>query len=66
MKRFPAPVVCPCLHRHRCHRQFPATPAAGNQNNAIPAGVDLADFRSVSIWCDRFNVSFGTAPLSKA
>jgi hypothetical protein len=41
-------------------------PAAGNQNYAIPAVVDLADFRSVSIWCDRFNVSFGTAPLSKA
>ncbi|HEY0617415.1 MAG TPA: DM13 domain-containing protein [Kribbella sp.] len=38
----------------------------GNQNYAIPAGVDLADFRSVSIWCDRFNVSFGAAPLSKA
>jgi hypothetical protein len=36
----------------------------GNQNYVIPAGVDLADFRSVSIWCDRFNVSFGAAELT--
>lgn len=36
----------------------------GNQNYAIPAGVDLADYRSVTIWCDRFNVSFGAATLS--
>ncbi|GAA1605501.1 DM13 domain-containing protein [Kribbella sancticallisti] len=38
----------------------------GNQNYAIPAGLDLAAFRSVSIWCDRFNVSFGAAELTKA
>ncbi|MFF1816879.1 DM13 domain-containing protein [Kribbella sp. NPDC058245] len=35
----------------------------GNQNYPIPADVELADFRSVAIWCDRFNVSFGAAPL---
>jgi hypothetical protein len=35
----------------------------GSQNYVIPADVDLADFRSVSIWCDRFNVSFGAAEL---
>lgn len=35
----------------------------GNQNYAIPAEVDLNDFRSVSIWCNRFNVSFGAAEL---
>ncbi len=36
----------------------------GNQNYDIPPDVDLDDFRSVTIWCDRFNVSFGAAELS--
>lgn len=35
----------------------------GSQNYVIPAGVDLSVLRSVSIWCDRFNVSFGAAAL---
>lgn len=35
----------------------------GNQNYPIPADVRLDQFRSVSIWCDRFNVSFGAAEL---
>lgn len=38
----------------------------GNQNYAIPADVDLQDFSSVSIWCNRFNVSFGAAELGRA
>ena len=36
----------------------------GNQNYKIPAKVDLAELSSVSIWCDRFSVSFGAAELS--
>jgi hypothetical protein len=36
----------------------------GNQNYAIPADVDLSRFRSVVIWCDRFDSAFGAAPLS--
>ncbi|MFC6093024.1 DM13 domain-containing protein [Saccharothrix lopnurensis] len=36
----------------------------GNQNYAIPADVDLAGLRSVVVWCDRFNVAFGSAPLA--
>ncbi|MEU7905764.1 DM13 domain-containing protein [Actinoplanes sp. NPDC049118] len=36
----------------------------GSQNYPIPAGVDLAAYRSVSIWCARFRVSFGAAPLT--
>lgn len=36
----------------------------GNQNYAIPADVDLTALRSVSIWCNRFNVSFGAAVLA--
>ncbi|SDK49326.1 DM13 domain-containing protein [Streptomyces indicus] len=35
----------------------------GDQNYAIPADVRLDDFGSVSIWCDRFDVSFGAAEL---
>ena len=35
----------------------------GDQNYEIPAGVDLSDFTSVSIWCVRFAVSFGAAEL---
>jgi hypothetical protein len=35
----------------------------GNQNYEIPADADLAGLRSVVIWCDRFNVAFGTAPV---
>ena len=36
----------------------------GNQNYKIPAKVDLDELSSVSIWCDRFSVSFGAAELS--
>jgi hypothetical protein len=36
----------------------------GNQQYEIPAGVDLGDYSSVSIWCKRFSVSFGAAELS--
>lgn len=38
----------------------------GNQNYAVPADVDLTEFRSVSIWCNRFNVSFGAAELGRS
>ena len=36
----------------------------GNQNYLIPADADLMGMRSVVIWCDRFNVAFGTAPIA--
>lgn len=36
----------------------------GNQNYEIPAKADLAGLTSVVIWCDRFNVAFGTAPVA--
>jgi hypothetical protein len=35
----------------------------GNQLYPIPADTDLAGLRSVTIWCDRFDVSFGAAEL---
>jgi pentapeptide MXKDX repeat protein len=37
----------------------------GDQNYEIPAGTDLAKFRTVSIYCERFNANFGAAPLEK-
>jgi hypothetical protein len=36
----------------------------GSQNYAIPAGVDLARLKSAVVWCRRFSVAFGSAPLS--
>jgi hypothetical protein len=35
----------------------------GNQVYEIPAGADLDGFRSVSLWCVQFSVSFGAAQL---
>jgi hypothetical protein len=35
----------------------------GDQVYDLPASVDLATARSVSIWCKRFSVSFGAAEL---
>lgn len=35
----------------------------GDQSYAIPDEADLAGLRSVVIWCDRFNVAFGTAAI---
>jgi hypothetical protein len=31
----------------------------------VPEDVDQARFSSVSIWCDRFDVSFGAAELAR-
>lgn len=36
----------------------------GDQNYQVPASVNVADFSSVTIWCDRFDVSFGAAVLA--
>lgn len=37
----------------------------GDQNYNIPGGTDLRKFQTVSIYCERFNVNFGAAPLEK-
>jgi hypothetical protein len=37
----------------------------GSQNYPIPAGVDLADFGSVVIWCERFGVLISPARLEQ-
>ena len=36
----------------------------GSQNYAIAANVDVAKYRSVVVWCRRFAVAFGVAPLA--
>jgi hypothetical protein len=36
----------------------------GDQNYDIPADLDLATYRAVTIWCRRFSVNFATAPLT--
>lgn len=38
----------------------------GDQNYDVPAGLDLSKYRAVSIWCRRFSVNFGAAPLVEA
>jgi hypothetical protein len=35
----------------------------GDQNYDVPADVDLKTHQAVTIWCRRFGVNFGTAPL---
>jgi hypothetical protein len=35
----------------------------GDQNYALGSDLDLAKYRAVSIWCKRFSVNFGAAPL---
>ena len=35
----------------------------GDQNYELPANTDLSKYRAVTIWCKRFSVNFGTAPL---
>lgn len=35
----------------------------GNQNYDVPAGVDVAAYNSVVVWCKRFSSGFAVAPL---
>jgi len=35
----------------------------GDQNYELPADTDLSKYHAVTIWCKRFSVNFGTAPL---
>ena len=35
----------------------------GDQNYALSADLDLSKYRTVSIWCKRFAINFGAAPL---
>ncbi|MEV6608744.1 DM13 domain-containing protein [Kutzneria sp. NPDC051319] len=35
----------------------------GNEVYAVPAGTDIAQYKSVLVWCERFSVGFGVAGL---
>ena len=35
----------------------------GDQNYTLGADVDLSKYRAVSVWCKRFSINFGAAPL---
>ena len=35
----------------------------GDQDYTLGHDVDLSKYRAVSVWCKRFSVNFGTAPL---
>jgi hypothetical protein len=37
----------------------------GDQNYALSSDLDLSKYRTVSIWCERFAVNFGAAPLRR-
>lgn len=37
-----------------------------SQSFKVPAKVDLWKYLAVTIWCDKFDVNFGTAPLKAA
>ena len=36
----------------------------GDQNYEIPEGTDLSRYKSAVVWCRRFTVGFGVAPLT--
>jgi hypothetical protein len=36
----------------------------GDQNYDLPVDLDLSRYRAVSVWCRRFSVNFGAAPLA--
>lgn len=36
----------------------------GTQEYLIPNNVDLDDYKSVAVWCEKFNVTFGAATLN--
>ncbi len=36
----------------------------GDQNYDLPTDADLNKYKAVTIWCKRFSVNFGTAPLN--
>jgi hypothetical protein len=36
----------------------------GDQNYTLSPDVDLSKYRAVSVWCKRFSVNFGAAPLT--
>jgi hypothetical protein len=42
----------------------PLKKTSGAQRYALPSTVNIGDYKSVAIWCHKFNATFGYAPLS--
>ncbi|MDP9342876.1 MAG: DM13 domain-containing protein [Actinomycetota bacterium] len=38
----------------------------GDQDYLVPADIDLTKYRTAVIWCRRFKVGFGVAPIEPA
>jgi hypothetical protein len=38
----------------------------GDQEYTLAPSIDLSKYRAVSVWCKRFSLNFGTAPLQPA
>jgi hypothetical protein len=43
----------------------PLTGNVGSSNYEVPAGLDLSPYVSAVVWCRRFGVGFGVAPLER-
>lgn len=41
----------------------PLTTTNGTQEYPVPAEIDVSAFKSVAVWCQEFNATFGVAPL---
>lgn len=44
----------------------PLKKGKSSQSFKVPAKIDLWKYLAVTIWCDKFDVNFGTAPLTAA
>ena len=44
----------------------PLQKTSGTQRYALPEKVKLGEFKSVAIWCRKFNATFGYAPLGNS
>jgi hypothetical protein len=39
------------------------TALTGDQSYPVPANVNVADYKSVGVWCKQYSVLFGAAAL---
>lgn len=47
-------------------RIAPLKSFTGSQNFVLPAGLDVTQFQTVTIWCETFSAYIGSAPLPKS
>ncbi|BAZ02025.1 hypothetical protein NIES37_60330 [Tolypothrix tenuis PCC 7101] len=44
----------------------PLQKTSGTQRYALPENVKLGEYKSVAVWCRKFNATFGYAPLANS